>query len=361
MDVTPSHRLTRTHRLLFVALFVGIAWATLSVFLSTSSASASHGEDQAALLDALGQTPTSAASIASDTSGVVDRAAASVTTAVISVAQPAVEHVPAPVSQPVVHAVDTVTHGADHSAAHVDHDAVAVVNAVTSALGDAAAAGIISTGVAPVVDVAESLPTAGDALSDLGVGSGVLAVAASVDTTTARLVGPAPPIDSLLPELPLSGVAPIIDALDPDDDPPVRPPRPSPPVLASPPARAPTGPPGSSAPEAGVGIVQAPSPNDRAGSSGARAHSASSAGGLSTTGLDLHLAPGGSPSDGAPLGAVTANGGPSAAGQNHHRAAIAGAVHENHHASLRGSVCPRAAADDALPGAPVFDTDISPD
>jgi hypothetical protein len=63
---------------------------------------------------------------------------------------------------------------------------------------------------------------------------------------------------------------------------------------------------------------------------------------------------------GLPIGSTVA-GGPAGATSAGSGSALASLAHEDPHGPLYGFSTLRTTIDDALPGAPVFDTDVSPD
>jgi hypothetical protein len=365
MDVTQSRRPTRGGRLLLLALFAAIAWTVLTLFASVSSSSASEGDDPGSgLLGAVGNTLDAATSAVAETTGAVDQLVTEVTTAVTPAVQPVVSPLPAPVAQPVAEVVTTVTETAQTAVAHVDTAAVDAVDTATSTVTGVAGAEVVSTVVKPVVELVESAPVAGAVVETIGLGDGLNQVAAGVDGTLSTVVGSAPPVGSILPELPLTAVtdaATVIGGAGADGvDPPAWGVLPVLPFLPSP---------HQASRVAGTTVAMpsaAPGPPDalraRAGAPVAISGPSTPLRGLSwpaDSAVQGHVdsAPFG---PGLPIGSAVA-GGPASATSAGAGSALAGLAHEDPHGPLYGFSTLRTTIDDALPGAPVFDTDVSPD
>lgn len=351
-----AHRRSRLRpaRLVLLALLASLAWCVLSLFASSPSASADDGSSRGSgLLGAVGETLEGVGGTLEQTVAGVDAAVAAVTTAVAPVAEPVVAPVPEPVSEPVVAVVQTATTTADSTVGATDAAIVAGIDAVASSVTEVAQAAPASDIVAPAVTLTSQVPVVADVLDRTRAGDALTGIAEGADAAVSALIGSAPPTAPLLPDLPLSGLAPVTDALT----------APGPVLLPGLPL------PGRVLPDrpsvAGDGplaaLLAAPGPQEAL-----RVDDASADRGTSVSTLD----PGASTAAGASRaaertgapglsGALAGSSASLTAGGGNGGVAALGAESGPH--SATGSSSVRLPADEALPGAPVYDTDVSPD
>jgi hypothetical protein len=351
MDATQSRRGLTLGRLLLLALLAGIAWCALSLFASTSSASAAEGDESGSgLLGAVTQTVSGAGAVVT---GVVDAADPVVTTVVETVVTPVAAPVPAPVAQPVGAAVEAVAATVDTTVAAVDTVAVGAVETATAAVADVADAGLVSHIAEPVVDLATSVPVVGDVIVATGLDTAVTDTASGLDDAVGAVVGQPGEVGSVLPELPLTGVDAVAETLDP-----------------TPAVSTPNGDDASVAdaidaeatdPVPGEARLASDAPSGRSAgpqdAEGARSGAPGGTGASTASVVSPAFDPG--PSlGGVPGGALGSGSSVSGAAAG---AAAAAIGHEDAHRVPHAFTTLRTTTDDALPGAPVFDTDVSPD
>lgn len=348
-----AHRRSRLRpaRLVLLALLASLAWCVLSLFASSPSASADDGSSRGSgLLGAVGETLESVGGTLEQTVAGVDAAVAAVTTAVAPVAEPVVAPVPEPVSEPVVAVVQTATTTADSTVGATDAAIVAGIDAVASSVTEVAQAAPASDLVAPAVTLTSQVPVVADVLDRTRAGDALTGIAEGADAAVSALIGSAPPTAPLIPDLPLSGLAPVTDALT----------APGPVLLPGLPL------PGRVLPDrpsvAGDGplaaLLAAPGPPEAL-----RVDAASADRGTSVSTLDpaASAASRAAERTGAPglSGALAGSSASLTAGGGSGGVAALGAESAPHSATGASSV--RLPADEALPGAPVYDTDVSPD
>lgn len=342
-------------RLIVIAVLAALAWCVLSLFASTSSASAD--ENGGGLLGVVGQTVSGTGEVLG---GVTD-AAEPVVSTVVDVVAPVAEPLPAPVAEPVGQVVDTVVTTADQTVAAVDSVAVTAVDTTLNTVADVADAGLVGQVVTPVVDLVESVPVVGAIVEGTGAGGLLTGTAGAVDSTVGTVVGtPGPSVGSIVPELPLSGVDEVVDILDPStstgsgSELPVLPGIPLPvvpsvlPVTDIPVATA-----------SAAALSSSPSRGSSGSPAGHGARFAAPEGTGASVSSYTSPADSGPSLGGAPGGFLGAAGSANAAAGASGPAA--GLAHEDGHGSIYSFTTLRSATDDDLPGAPVFDSDVSPD
>ncbi|MGP3533606.1 hypothetical protein ACTU3I_02345 [Microbacterium sp. RD1] len=358
MEHVQSRSRVRPARLLLFALLAALAWCLLSLLAPTSSASADDGQRGSGLLGAVGDTLAGVSDTLEQTTGVVD---AVVTEVVTPVAPPVVAPVPAPVAEPVVtpppapvaqpvpvvpavpDVVAIAPSVADAVIDTVNATAAATVDDVTSAVSEVGAAGTVSRVTAPIIDLAGSLPVVRVVADRLELADTVGTVADSVDRTVASVIGTPTPTGPLLPPLPAPGVDvdvdvdPIVGEL-PSGITPVR----AEGVLAS---------------------LRGDVTDDATAEPAPHVNSARAGSGLIDGTAAVHPSAEGSPSVGGPsaVGPDPVSGSTTAANGGAGAGAPAALGYEDSHADAAAGSALRSVADDALPGAPVYDTDISPD
>lgn len=347
MDATWRGRGLSLGKLVLLAVLAGVAWCALSLFASSSSASASDNpENGSGLLGAVSQTVSGVGETLSEVTGSVEPVVSTVVTTVA----PAVEPLPAPAAAPVQQAVETV----QATTAAVDTSTVAVVDATAGAVADVAASGPLEAAVEPAVGLAENVPVVGDVLELTGLDTALTDTAGRFDAAVAAVVGdPGPGVGSIVPALPLDGVEELAGSIDGPHLPVV-------PELALPldlVAEAPS-----------LGTPDAATPSD-ALSAGRTAVTSTAVGVRSATLEGTGLPSGAATSadgdsessrDGLPGGSLGIAGS-TGAGNGAPAGSAAAVAHEGSQRSIYAFTTVRSSIDDALPGAPVFDSDVSPD
>jgi len=352
----------RPARLMLLGLLACLLWCVLSLFASATSATAHDGSARtgSGLLGVVGETLNGVGHAVQQTTTAVDEVVASVTTAATPAVAPALPPVPEPVAQPVVAVAETVTQTADTAIAAVNHTAGGVVDTVTATVSEIADAGAVSAIVTPVVDVTAEIPAVSGALDRTGVADALIGAAFGLDAAVSGVVGDAPTAAPLLPDLPVSGLIPPTDLLT---SPPATSlpgldgllpmlPAPASVELADAPA---THAAAAAAANGGAGVWPVRSPHatgvptlEQKALDG-QSPLASTSGG---TGTSPSSAPGLRASLGATGSITAASGG---------GASVSALGTEGLFPSAADVSSVRHLADDALPGAPVFDTDVSPD
>lgn len=375
MDIARPARARDLRRILWAALALCLGWFALSLVFPASSASAEerHGSG---LLGVVGQTVDTATSTVSHVTQHVDSVVGSAVTTVAPVVEPAVAPVPAPVREPVAEVVSSANQAVQNTVTQLDSTVTGVVGTATDLVGGVADSGIVSGVTEPVVDLVTSVPVVGGVVEKVGLDDTVRDVAAGTDEVVSGVVGSPAPVSGVLPTPPTGAVDVIVDTVRPGGpDAPTLPgigdgvvvPLPSP-VLPTSPI--------NSAPGAG-GAVEDPvivradaastaasaAPTSSAStlppgiSSAAVAAQAAASGGSSPASPD----PGTPPSPTAPATPQTSAGsGSVAAGSGGPGTSPADSGGSFGIQSL-ALLSPRTVVNDALPGAPVYDTDVSPD
>lgn len=358
VDATSSMTAARLRRLLFLAVFAGMAWCVLSLASSAESASANEGDASGSgLLGTVGSVVNGVGGAVSDTTGVVDQTL----TSAVDVVAPVAEAVP--VVAPVASTVREVASEVDAVVQETDTVVRDTVDATTGTVTDVAQSGIVSTVVHPVVDVVTEVPVAGTLLTQTGLADTVDTVATGVDATVSTVVGTAAPAEGIFPELPVSALDPLSPPTVVDESP-----GPgtdistgdhatpvtleiavstweiaAPTVIETGAALATSGRVATSAPSSSLATLSAAADVSAAALGGAD----------SVDGGDIPW-PGGGSTGLVAGGGASATGGSSATGS---------AATSPEPAQSRGIAFTsfRVHSDDALPGAPVFDTDVAPD
>ncbi|WP_101847938.1 hypothetical protein [Zhihengliuella sp. ISTPL4] len=333
-----------------------LAWAALTVLTGGTSA---HAEEQPkgpldSLTSVVSETVTAVTKpvVNNVVAPVVNHVATPVVQEVVApvvheVVTPVVTHVTAPVQQAAPEVVETVTETVTQvpvvgdTAAPVletvSETADAVVGPVTDLLGSAP----VSEVTAPVLDFVGDLPLLGGIVVDSGAIDLVENVVGVVDDTTGLIGGV---VEETVP--------PVVEVLTPQV--PVAPQTPVDAVPAS-----------TVIPRADIAIVPPALTSERSSSPTAGHESAlrtGSANGATLPATDAH-SPAGDPAPvpfGAPPGAPVAPASSSATSGGGFASAHA-RLSEIGANPLRAWERAAGAADDALPGAPVADTDVSPD
>jgi hypothetical protein len=338
-------------RWLLLALFAGLVWCALSIFGTGGSASAHEdpADHDPGILGTVGTVVNGLGETVGGATQAVDQVVTAVTTSVAPAAQPVVAPLPAPVAHPVADAIDTVRSDVAQATAGVDHAVTAVVDTAASTVSEIAQYAPATAVVQPVVDTATRLPVVGSGIDSLGVGALLLGAAGAVDDTVEAVVGTAPTVDGILPPPPLSGLDPILAIV-----------RGSGTSVLPLPSEGPN--PSIALPSAGASGV-APA-HDTAASRGLAGVTSADLTGARGTGASASASPavasdadaaregGALPGPTAPTGSISA----AAAG------AAAQALAFEHASGPYASLSTfRSHTDDALPGAPVHDTDVAPD
>ncbi|GAA1949737.1 hypothetical protein [Microbacterium aquimaris] len=214
-----ARSLTHAQRVLLVALGLGLLWAAAAILLHTPSAGAAE-DDDAGLLGAATSVVEGATGAVDDVAGAtLDTAATVVAPVVETVTEPVAKQAPAPVAavveavpEVVAPVVETVTQTVTTTTDVVENGAGAVAETVETVVSS----GPVSSVTTPVVELVSEVPIVGDVAEGLGVGEAITDTAAVIDTTVGTvLVGdttdPAPPV-VVIPELDLP-VAPAVPAL----------------------------------------------------------------------------------------------------------------------------------------------------
>lgn len=370
MDVTTGITPARVRRVLLLALFAGITWCVFSLFFPSTSASAAENDRGSGLLGAVGSVVDGVSGAVSETTAAVDTALTgtveAVTPAVAPVTAPVAVAVPAPITQPVGDVVQTVTRTADATVGRVDAVVTDVVNETTSAAAEIADAGLVSEVVAPVTEVVAEVPVLGAIVTEAGLDETVGDVADAVDGTVSTVVGSAPRIDSVLPDLPGGAIDPVVDPIGTPSTGTV-------PVLQLPQfvqtavLGSPRPAPATEHPHPGITPAAARSTGGHAPASRLSAPGAAlvfdAAGSFSANTALL------SPVSTEPTGAADSPAGglrgvlgsSSAAGSAGPGSAVAETIPGDSINAASSLSLFRTDTDDALPGAPVFDTDVAPD
>jgi hypothetical protein len=355
-----GRRRVRPARLLLLAGVGGLAWAALTL-LSPASASADDGGDRSGgLLGTVSSTLSSVGDTVGATVGAVDSVVTSVTSVVVPVAAPVVAPVPAPVAQPVaevVHAAPAVVGGVVGA---VDAVATGAVDGAAQGVADLAGSAPVGTIVEPVADIVTDASVVGDLSDALGLDQVLITTAEALDGAVATVVGTPAPVGSVLPVPPLTSLDPVAELLDG-----AAATLPELPQIPGIPGVSGTLTPALALSESRTAALAdrsatllVPAPQGRTASSAwsATAMAQETAAGALAVAITVSGA-----GDGAPTalpGAGTASG--SASGQSAGGGSAA-LGHEDFHTTARGPIGSAHLDDDALPGAPVFDTDVAPD
>ncbi|MAP63205.1 MAG: hypothetical protein CMH34_05560 [Microbacterium sp.] len=341
-----ARSLTHARRVLLVALGLGLLWAAAAILLHTPSAGAAE-DDDAGLLGAATSVVEGATGAVDDVAGAtLDTATTVVAPVVETVTEPVAEQAPAPVAavveavpEVVAPVVETVTQTVTTTTDVVDNGA----GTVTATVESVVSSGPVSAVTTPVVELVAEVPIVGDVADGIGLGETITDTAAAIDTTVGTvLIGgttdPAPPV-VVIPELDV----PMTPAV----------PDPSGAVPALIAASASVGEPGTATALARVATAMGAAwwaQNDSWAPSAIAAAMGAAAvvGAARSRLLSPHVAPSHAPGGtGSAIGAAAAQPPAGMLGDTWRSLLLAGP--------------PRSHVDDALPGAPVFDTDSTPD
>lgn len=196
MNATPRVALRPVHRVLFLAIFVSMAWCAISLATAASSASAAQteGNGSSGLLGAVGSLVNEVGDTAAGANEVVDDAAASLA----PVAEPVAALAPVPVetvATEAVRTVDTTVRGADAAV-------VETIEATLAPVSAAADSGLVGDVVGPLVGAVSEVPVVGGLVEQVGVDDVLVDVASGVDGAVSAIVGTSAPIDPILPSVP---------------------------------------------------------------------------------------------------------------------------------------------------------------
>lgn len=372
MDVATGSQRSRVGRLLLLALFAAVVWCAFTLMSATSSASADENDHGSGLLGTVGSVVNGVGNVVTETTDAAEQVVTKTVHVVAPAAQPILEPavepilepVTAPVAAPVIPVVEKVVGTTDRVVAGVDATVVTVVDEATAAVSHVASSGIVTDVVSPVTELVTDLPVVGAVVEAAGVGDALTSIADGVDATVGELVGIAPAAGSIIPGLPVGAVDAVTDSIDPPTVAPITVPLPvaahivaalTPAPAAVPPARA-----------SDVAVADA---TRTSVSRTVSPHSATAADltAVLSEGAVTHTAVAVSSSDerdrsagGLPgsLAGGQATIGGSAAGVG---APAAGTADANAWGAASGFSFFRVHTDDALPGSPVFDTDVAPD
>ncbi|MFG6402587.1 hypothetical protein [Microbacterium sp. P04] len=360
MDVEIEAARKRAVRVALLALLLGVAWCVFSLFAPSSSASAEE-RDGSGLLGTVGSVVGSAGDVVGGVTDTVDEVLTGTVQAVAPVATPVVAPIPEPVAAPVAQVVTQAPAIVNQAVVHVDTVATATVDAATGAVAEVADAGLVSAVVAPVTDIVTEVPVLGSLVEETGADSALDSVAGGLDGAVSDLVGSAPATVPLLPQLPTGAVDAVTEILVPS---PVSLPGSVFPIGGIPagivpgsvviPAAPGASQSGASTPSSSPSSIRFPA----AHATGLSAEEAVIPGVLTAATITDGEVPvwGSAGAAGSVPGSPASVGG--SGGASGLGAALAGTAPHGAHNSFSYF---RVHTDDALPGAPVFDTDVAPD
>ncbi len=226
VDVEPRHG--RWSRLLLLAGGIGLAWCAFTTLGESSTASAAE-DDPNGLRGVVSSTVQQTTSAAAAVIDVVEPTVTGVVQDVVHAAVPAppapAPQAPAPVVAPIVHgvadvataAVSTVTHTAT-SALHGTADTVDVVTGAVAETTSGVLSDIsISQALAPVLAAIEDLPLIGSVTGELGVVDTIGSTVAVVDDLLTAVTGAATTVVGNPGEPGSGDILPLPDGLLPGD------------------------------------------------------------------------------------------------------------------------------------------------
>lgn len=342
MNVDVEPRQSRWSRLILLAGGIGLAWCAVTAFGQTSSASAAE-EDPQGLLGVVSSTVQQTTSAVTDVIGAVEPVVVEVAHVVAPPAPaPApAPHTPAPVVLPAIQGVanvaTTTVAGVTGAATSALHGTADTVDVVTGVVADTTSAIVSDVSLAqvltPLLDVIDGLPVLGAVTTEVGVTDTLGSTISVLDQLVTTITGTATTIVGNPGQPGTGGLLPLPDALLPRDVTQA-------PVLSVS---------GSAAPLTAQQTLVLGGLFAAALAVGSVAPIAS-ASGSGTARWGWPLAPSGSSGTPGILSSTTAA-----------AATLWAALVEFSWRAHPNGAATRSLADDALPGAPVFATDVSPD
>ena len=228
MNVDVEPRQGRWSRLLLLAGGIGLAWCAFTTLGQSSTASAAE-DDPNGLLGIVSSTVQETTSVATT---VLDTVAPVANGVVQGVVQAAVPHAPAPAPQapapviaPVIHSVadatTTAVSSVTHTATSALHGTADTVDVVTGTVADTAAGVIsdisLSQALAPLLAAVDDLPLLGTVTSELAVAETIGSTVAVVDDLLSLVTGTATSIVGSPGQPATGGILPLPGGLVPSD------------------------------------------------------------------------------------------------------------------------------------------------
>lgn len=230
MNVDVEPRRSRWSRFLLLAGGIGLAWCAVTTFGQSSSASAADDES-GGLLGVVSSTVQHTTSAAAS---IIDTVDSTVTGAVQGLANAAIPPAPAPAPQapaptpvvaPVIHGVvnaaTSAVSGVTHTATSAIHGTADTADVVTGTVADVASSVLssasISQALAPVLAAVDGLPVLGTVTSELGVTETVVSAVDVVDGLLTAVTGTATTIVGNPGQPSTGGILPLPDGLLPGD------------------------------------------------------------------------------------------------------------------------------------------------